>query len=524
MGKGNSDCTAILPFFDAAEELAATLGEQEKAWLKSALLKLDDPAEAAQKAIGASLQSPHTGAGSLEEALGFDKKMTREQALAYLMAVQMRADSSYRWTREEMLGYLAGVMEQLEAPAISRHTLDKWMKMNFDPPWEPRTKGQATGQVVGTPYGAEEFLAQNHQALQEELADLDRTLTASRDLSGTLKAKRQKLTQGFAERIAQDIEALQVDGDKTSVRHRAHIRALQKIIEKHSRVTPHKPPEDIKLPQSTQTLFALINDKFNYALRKEGSYLYANGKIVTGKEAEEWWRNTMIKSLGLIREGDTMTSPGGVKYTVQAEHSSTDVFDMIVTIKEPGSDPLHLTMQFKSYQNGGRETTRFKLCTLGAPTEKNAEKRLAREIRARLHNTGAFANITVKPTRGGKNCEIREADKVTHQAECLHPEVQAAITEKKLVRGLSKPRKDGSRATDISGQLKSGEKFKIRVIVSSKGEVKIVGLDNNCWLPVNTSTFLTQAAARSDRELVETLSRREEKRIQAGKSDHDLLR
>lgn len=508
------------------ETLAGSLALQEEKWLKEldkTLGEEGDPAQIASRAIRSALELKADSQQSFSEILGLDQSMDREQALAYLMAVQMRADSVYRWTREEMLDHLNQVMDHLGAFRVSRHTLDKWMKMNFNPPWEPRTKGQAPGRIIGTPYGAEDFLTKNKQALLEELHDLDMSLDHSRTLSGSLKAKRQKLAAGFAERIAADINTLQVDGDKTSLRKRAYVRAIQRIIENYSRVTPHRPPEGVKLPQSTQTLFALINDNFNYALRKEGSYLYASGKLVTGKEAEEWWRNTMIKSLNLVREGDTMTSPGGVKYTVQAEHSSTDVFDMIVTIKEPGSDPLHLTMQFKSYQNGGKETTKFKLCTLGKPEEKNPEQRLAREIRARLHNTGAFANITIKPTREGEGCALRRADKVTHRAECLHPEVQAAITEKRLVGGLHQVGQDGARAAVITDTLSSGEEFTVKVKVSKSGEVTISGLDNNCWIPVNTSTFITATAARSDRELLGRLSRREERRLRKQESDDDLF-
>lgn len=532
-GKGGCDTSPISQAL-ALEEMADALSGHDK-WAEDTLTAVQDnrnldPAGYAEDLLSEIAKSEGSSESAFHQILGCRKELTPEQALCYLMAVRMRGDKDYRWTKDQMHSYLNSLSVNLGGKPISKYMVEQWVALHFHPAWEPRTEGQRPGQIVGNPMAAERHLMRNASRLRDEHEIVDALLDESREISGQVKGGDipNRSRQGLWEKVASDAEASQVDSDAVNLEYQAYENALQRIIEKTGRVRPHRLPEG-KTSEATKVLFALLGQKFNETLLKEGSTRYAQGVQLSGKEAEEWWRETMTKSLGILRKDLHSIGKSGLTYKVVTESSSTDVFDLIVTIQEPGGKPFHLTLQFKSYQDKRTDpASRFQLCTMGGVQKKDGNYRprtareAAEEIRNRLHNTGAFASISVDPTREGKTSDLRRADKVVHRAECLHPEIQKALTVKRLSKGFARRQPDGSRVAKVPVKI-GQEEVTVVVRIDRKGKTSISGLNNKCWIPINTSTFLTETGARADHRLLEKLIKQERQNLQGNLQDDSLF-
>lgn len=534
-GKGKGSCS-LAPISQALalEEMTDALSAHDS-WAEDALSTVKqnrnlDPAGYAEDLLSEIRKNPGRSDSAFHQILGCRKELTPEQALCYLMAVRMRGDQDYRWTKDQIHGYLNSLSLHIGGKPITKYMVERWVALHFDPAWEPRTEGQRPGQIVGNPMAAEQHLLRNASRLRDEHELVDGLLDESRRISHQVKSGElpNRSHRGLAEKVAADTEASQVNSDTVNLEYQAYINALERIIEKTGRVTPHRLPEG-KVSEATKVLFALLGQKFNETLLKEGAARYAQNVQLSGKEAEEWWRETMTKSLGILRKDLQSIGNSGLSYKVVTESSSTDVFDLIVTIQEPGGKPFHLTLQFKSYQDKRTDpSSRFQLCTMGGVQKKDGKYRprtareAAQEVRNRLHNTGAFASISVDPTREGKPSDLRRADKVVHRAECLHPNIQKALTVKRLSRGFARRQPDGSREAKVPVKIGS-EEIAVTVRIDKNGKTTLSGLNNRCWIPINTSTFLTETGARSDHKLMERLIRQERSNLEKNHRDDSLF-
>ena len=524
MGKGNNKCASPLAISESlgigtaqlgAAEMKAALRAHQAEWAATSLGILNENPLADSDGVGSHAlvdalvaKDVNKPVKPFNEIIGQRSEMSREHALAYVMALEMRSDSEARWTKQDMLTSLNMTMTALGSPPVTAYALDKWMSIHYDPTWEPRTKGQSTDSLVGSRNALPVYLLEHDDAMQEAHAVRKMQLDSASELSALISSgnvAEDKSSFGLSERMAALIADDQAAPDDVMVKARSLRRARQVVIRKLSKVRVFNLPEEVELPESTKLMFALVNNSFSEVLLNEGSWLYAEGRTVSGKEQEDWWRTTMEHSLGIMDNGGCKTYIGGTEVRVITESSSTDVFDMIVEVTEPGKTPFHLTVQFKSYVDGHSESaTSFNLCKLGGVRDENnvlkprTANQLSKEITRRVKSTGSFANVTVQPRKGGKKCPIRQADSVKHNAECLHPAVQKAIKARAIARQFSVEQSDGSSRARVQGEAGPGEKFDFEIVVSKSGAVSFRGLNNNCWLAMNSTEMATNIAADRD--------------------------